>query len=269
MCNGDRCYVDIVSFLLLCKLLLWAYHFSASNNHVRMVSDNLKTPYSVDYSQTIIKVKLRDDIRKKPIQKDDVTYDELVFIMQRVFKGKLSATDDVTDLHLDEDGDLVMLQAKSAHRLRLCARPGTVKILDSSDLAFAIQCHHVLRLMLLVRELQIEMKSGIACQIVHSLEVIRDSTTDVLEKIERCSLMTSSGRGIFSQSDSQRNVGEDFSSADLMKQGYGKCLSKKMAQQVTPQLNAGRRQLDAFTLESAETVHCAGGYFVPSKRALR
>ncbi|KRZ78622.1 Protein TFG [Trichinella papuae] len=105
MCNGvagNRCYVDVVSILLLSKLLLWAHHFSASNNHVRMVSDNLKTPYSVDYSQTLItEVKLRDDIRKKPIQNDDVTYDELVFIMQRVFKDKFSPTDDVTDLHLD------------------------------------------------------------------------------------------------------------------------------------------------------------------------
>ncbi|KRZ57115.1 Protein TFG [Trichinella nativa] len=84
-----RCYVDVVPILLLCKLLLWAHHFLANNN--------LKTPCGVDYSQTlIVEVKLDDDIRKTPIQNDNITYDELVFLMQRIFKDKLSATDDVT-----------------------------------------------------------------------------------------------------------------------------------------------------------------------------
>ncbi|KRZ65966.1 Protein TFG [Trichinella papuae] len=185
---GIRRYVDIfLIFLLLNK------------NHVRMVSDNLKTPYGVDYSKTlIIKVKLGDDIRKIPIPNDDITYDELVLMMQRVFKDKLSATDDVTVKYIDDDGDLVT-------------------ILDSSDLAFAIQCHRVLRLTLLVRESSTEMKTDTAIEIVRSLEVIRDSAIDVLEKIERCSLLTSSG--VSSQTDSQPTVGEDSSSVDLSKQG--------------------------------------------------
>ncbi|KRZ01566.1 Protein TFG [Trichinella zimbabwensis] len=166
-----------------------------------MVSDNLKTPYGVDYSKTlIIKVKLGDDIRKIPIQNHDITYDELVLMMQRVFKDKLSATDDVSVKYIDDDGDLVT-------------------ILDSSDLAFAIQCHRVLRLTLLVRESSTKMKTDAAIEIVRSLEVIRDSAIDVLEKIERCSLLTSSGRSVSSQTDSQPTVGEDSSSVDLSKQG--------------------------------------------------
>ncbi|KRY87978.1 Protein TFG [Trichinella pseudospiralis] len=198
---GNRCYVDVVSILLLCILLLWAHHFLASNNHVRIVSDNLKTPYSADYSQTlIIKVKLCNDIRKILIQNDDVTYDELVCIMQRVFKDKLSATDD----H-DEDGDL-------SH--------------------------------------------------------VADSVIDALEKIERCSLLTRSGRDVFSQSDSQRNVGEDSSSADLTKQDtefgsihHGCWKLEDISEQEdfttsdATHLNTGRRQLDAFTFQRAETLH--------------
>ncbi|KRX91164.1 Protein TFG [Trichinella pseudospiralis] len=182
----------------------------------RMVSDNLKTPYGVDYSKTlIIKVKLGDDIRKIPIQNDDITYDELVLMMQRVFKDKLTATDDVTVKYTDDDGDLVT-------------------ILDSSDLAFAIQCHRIVR----------------------SLEVIRDSAIDVLEKIERCNLLTSSGRSVSSQTDSQPTVGEDSSSVDLSKQGMefdplqqGGCKVEERAQ--TRRISCLRRR-----------------QFMPSKRAL-
>ncbi|KRY88025.1 Protein TFG [Trichinella pseudospiralis] len=258
MCSGiagNRCYVDVVSILLLCILLLWAHHFLASNNHVRIVSDNLKTPYSADYSQTlIIKVKLCNDIRKILIQNDDVTYDELVCIMQRVFKDKLSATDD----H-DEDGDLVMLQSKFAHRL--CANSLT---------KWPFVC---------------TQSSSVACNnenTGHLMLLLEDSVIDALEKIERCSLLTRSGRDVFSQSDSQRNVGENSSSADFTKQDtefgsihHGCWKLEDISEQEdfttsdATHLNTGRRQLDAFTFQRAETVHCACSYFFLSKELMR
>jgi protein TFG len=80
----------------------------------------------------IIKVRLSDDVRRIPILNDDLTYDELVLMMQRVFRGKLSSTDDVVIKYSDADGDLVT-------------------IADSTDLSFAIQnCQRVLQLMLFV-----------------------------------------------------------------------------------------------------------------------
>lgn len=50
----------------------------------------------------IIKVQLGDDIRRIPIHNEAITYDELLLMMQRVFKGKLFASDDITIKYKDE-----------------------------------------------------------------------------------------------------------------------------------------------------------------------
>ena len=76
----------------------------------------------------IIKASLGNDIRRIPIHNDDLTYDELVLMMQvcfcsnnneikfynktclqRVFRSKLSATEDLLLKYKDEDGDLVTI----------------------------------------------------------------------------------------------------------------------------------------------------------------
>lgn len=43
----------------------------------------------------IIKAQLGEDIRRIPIHNEDITYDELVLMMQRVFRGKLLSNDEV------------------------------------------------------------------------------------------------------------------------------------------------------------------------------
>lgn len=50
----------------------------------------------------IIKVALGNDIRKIPIVNDDIGKDELLVMMQRVFKGKLHPSDDVVMKYKDE-----------------------------------------------------------------------------------------------------------------------------------------------------------------------
>lgn len=50
----------------------------------------------------IVKAKLADDVRKVPIFNEDITYDELLLMLQRVFRGKLRNTDDVTLKYTDE-----------------------------------------------------------------------------------------------------------------------------------------------------------------------
>jgi protein TFG len=50
----------------------------------------------------VIKAQLGDDIRCIPILNEDITYDELVLMMQRVFRGKLSTGDDVVLKYKDE-----------------------------------------------------------------------------------------------------------------------------------------------------------------------
>lgn len=58
---------------------------------------------NVDLSGTlIIKARLGDDIRCIPIHNEDLTYDDLLLMMQRVYRGKLSSTDDITIKYKDE-----------------------------------------------------------------------------------------------------------------------------------------------------------------------
>ena len=50
----------------------------------------------------IIKARLGDDIRRVPIHNEEITHDELLLMLQRVYKGKLSNTDEVTLKYRDE-----------------------------------------------------------------------------------------------------------------------------------------------------------------------
>lgn len=50
----------------------------------------------------IIKVQLGDDIRCIPIHNEDITYDELVLMMQRVFRSRLTSSDEVVIKYKDE-----------------------------------------------------------------------------------------------------------------------------------------------------------------------
>ncbi len=50
----------------------------------------------------IIKAQLGDDIRRIPIHNEDITYDELLLMMQRVFRGQLQSSDEVTIKYKDE-----------------------------------------------------------------------------------------------------------------------------------------------------------------------
>ena len=50
----------------------------------------------------VIKVRLGDDVRRIPVMNEDMTYDELLLMMQRVFRGKLSSTDEVVIKYADE-----------------------------------------------------------------------------------------------------------------------------------------------------------------------
>ena len=81
-------------------LLLYIKRMSAS---AKRQKDTAFSFLPMDPSgKLIIKVKLGDDIRKIPIFNEDITYDELLLMLQRVFRGKLSNTDEVTLKYQDE-----------------------------------------------------------------------------------------------------------------------------------------------------------------------
>jgi protein TFG len=50
----------------------------------------------------VIKVQLGTDIRKMLIHNDDITYDELVLMMQRVYKGTIKMDDEITIKYKDD-----------------------------------------------------------------------------------------------------------------------------------------------------------------------
>lgn len=121
----------------------------------------------------IIKVQLGDDVRRIPIHNEAITYDELVLMMQRVFRGKLNSTDDITIKYKDEDGDLIT-------------------IFDSSDLAFAVQYSRILKLLLLVGDQkndgQLQLQSTQVGEVRRELQQIRDQVNRLLDSLTNASL---------------------------------------------------------------------------------
>jgi len=110
----------------------------------------------------IIKVSLGEDIRRIPIHNDELTYDELVLMMQRVFRGVLDPEDELVIKYKDEDGDLIT-------------------IMDNSDLSFAIQYCRVLRLTI-ISSVTSE-KKAVGHQVVMELREIRDKVTKLLDTV--------------------------------------------------------------------------------------
>ncbi|KAL1459185.1 hypothetical protein WDU94_011192 [Cyamophila willieti] len=94
------------------------------NNQDQLDSDFKQLDLS---GKLMIKVQLGDDIRRIAIHNEALTYDELLLMLQRIFRNKLSSTDNILIKYKDEDGDLIT-------------------IFDSSDLLFAIQYSRVLKL---------------------------------------------------------------------------------------------------------------------------
>ncbi|XP_064617625.1 protein TFG-like [Liolophura sinensis] len=120
----------------------------------------------------IIKVQLGEDIRRIPIHNEDITYDELVLMMQRVYRGKLNSTDDITIKYKDEDGDLIT-------------------IFDSSDLSYAIQCSRILKITLFVNGLPKPLEHDEVKYIKQELRRLRDTVNRVLDRLEPPQSVTS------------------------------------------------------------------------------
>ena len=115
--------------------------------------------------QLIIKASVGDDIRRIPILNDDLTYDELILMMQRVFKGVLKTEEDLVLKYKDEDGDLVSL-------------------VDTNDLTYAIQYSRVLRLTISQQNADNIDGGGIFDkEVVKELRIIRDRVNHLLDMV--------------------------------------------------------------------------------------
>ncbi|MBZ3872451.1 Protein TFG, partial [Sciurus carolinensis] len=113
----------------------------------------------------IIKAQLGEDIQKIPIHNEDIIYDELVLMMQRVFRGKLLSNDEVTIKYKVEDGDLIT-------------------IFDSSRLSFAIQCSRILKLTLFVNGQPRPLESSQVKDLPRELIELQNKVNRLLDSLE-------------------------------------------------------------------------------------
>ena len=115
----------------------------------------------------IIKARLGDDIRKVPIHNEDITFDELLLMLQRVFRGRLKDTDEVTLKYSDEDGDLVT-------------------IADSADLNLAKQFSRLLKITVFVhgKEPLPIIDASEVKEVKKELATIRDKVTALLDALD-------------------------------------------------------------------------------------
>lgn len=66
------------------------------------MASNFGSPIIDLTGKLIIKAQLGNDIRKIPIHNEEITYDELLLMMQRLFNGKIKSSDDVVMKYKDE-----------------------------------------------------------------------------------------------------------------------------------------------------------------------
>ena len=133
--------------------------------------------------QLIIKATYGEDIRRIPIHNDDLTYDELVLMMQRVFKGVLKSDEDLVLKYRDEDGDLVSLVDTNdlSHALQVLSRYFFTHV---NILIFPpLQYSRVLRLTILHQQEAAGAGAAADAEVVRELRQIRDRVNRILDLV--------------------------------------------------------------------------------------
>nr|XP_006813315.1 PREDICTED: protein TFG-like isoform X3 [Saccoglossus kowalevskii] len=126
-------------------------------------------------NKLIIKVQLGDDIRRIPIHNEDITYDELLLMMQRVYRGRLNSSDEVTIKYKDEDNDLITIG-------------------DNPDLSFAIQCSRILKITLFVNGQPRPLESDQVKHLRKEITDLRNRLNQLLDDLEPPSLPRTAGK---------------------------------------------------------------------------
>ena len=75
----------------------------------------------------VFKVRLDKEIKKIVIHNDDINYNEMLLMMQRIFAEKIKPNDEFAIKYTDEEGDLITLS-------------------NDSDVLLAIQTSKILKL---------------------------------------------------------------------------------------------------------------------------
>eukprot|EP00047_Mylnosiga_fluctuans_P003924 m.231712 g.231712 ORF g.231712 m.231712 type:complete len:584 (-) comp12257_c0_seq1:127-1878(-) len=118
----------------------------------------------------VVKARLGTELRRIPFHNEDLTYDDLLLMLQRVFG--LSPSDELKLKYKDEDGDLVTLA-------------------DSQDVSHAISQSPVLRIVISAASQASESGRTVAIDdIRHQLRTVCQSIEDLLDKLGKLDLPT-------------------------------------------------------------------------------
>jgi len=114
----------------------------------------------------VVKARLGNDIRRIPIHNDDLTFNDLVLMLQRVFRDALQPSDELLIKYSDEDGDLVTL-------------------INETDLVHAKQQVRTLKLTLFVNGRDVRpLDSVMMDDIKRELQQVCTAVSGLLEKLD-------------------------------------------------------------------------------------
>lgn len=153
-------------------------------------------PGTFDRADTlIIKVSNGQEIRRIPILNEDLTFDDLVLMLQRVFKGRIST--EIILKYKDEEGDLITLT-------------------DNNDLSYAKQSSRLLRLFVYGNNFNHTPSTEDYNAIRQDLQKVGEAVNQLLEKLN-CVFQKSSGetKKEVSPSSSTANVSTSSSEEKL------------------------------------------------------
>ena len=112
---------------------------------------------NLDLSGKILfKVKLDNEIKKLMIHNDDLNYNDLILMLQRIFSNKIKQNDEFTIKYTDDENDLIT-------------------ITDDSDVSLALQTSKVLKLTIFLNDQEQEAQALNPEDIVSELKQIRQS----------------------------------------------------------------------------------------------
>ncbi|XP_071748271.1 protein TFG-like [Lepeophtheirus salmonis] len=121
-------------------------------------------------SKLMIKATLGNDIRRVSVHYEDLTYDELIIMLLRVFRGKFTNYDEILLNYKDDDGDIIT-------------------IFDSADLASGLEISPVLKLARRVNGASEESIKALGLTengefVKNELRQIRDRVNRLLDSLE-------------------------------------------------------------------------------------
>eukprot|EP00112_Aurelia_sp_Birch-Aquarium-sp1_P005475 Seg1622.3 transcript_id=Seg1622.3/GoldUCD/mRNA.D3Y31 product="Protein TFG" protein_id=Seg1622.3/GoldUCD/D3Y31 len=166
---------------------------------------NFASPHIDLSGKLIIKAQLGDDIRRIPIHNEEITYDELLLMMQRLFRGKIRSQDDILIKYKDEDGDLIT-------------------IFDSSDLLFAKSLSRYLKITLFVNEKPKPLEHDQVKEIKAELLTMRDKLNDMISRLDT-----------FSE---ERSINKEFET----RENVARVESQQMVQAVADKVTMAKKQ---------------------------